>query len=792
MKKIVILTAAFIAIAAKSQILTNSIPLSGITNSSVILDASTNYSAEAGESNNKHKGIVVPSVDLINFEFDLSLANGITFPTYFDGMIVYNRATGTTLTTGNRSSTATAVSPGYYYFYNPNGASSGNVKGGEWRPMGSMASTTGADTTNDAWVNDSANNMVKLGTKSDGTARATVTDFVAKDNGSVGIGTNSPKATLDVTANTRDGSKPEGFIPPRLTGDEIKAGDPQYDIPQTGTIVYATSAPTNPKTFKTSGITEAGYYYFDGAVWKSLCCMGNTTPSVMADCNMNGFTGIYTNGTALTSANKFTVTITNNSFSTATIAFQPSDLVLSGIPGVTVASVTPSTATLISGQSQLVEYTLGGTPTSSGTLTGSWTKLVLNCSKTVTVIQPPITSLDCAGAIKNGVLVRAIEATGVSSVIGYGGGDGSAYSGQTIPSTGVTGLTATLAAGNFAIGAGSLTYTITGTPASAGTASFAINIGGKSCTLTIPVNNAPTVTCGNLTQSPVGALVNNTAYTGTYTLSYTGATVGAAYPAQTFTVNGLTLQRNAGTFTSTSGTITYNLTGTYTGANNGIVTFNPSLAGTTCNVVYGDALRGALSTAGCASCNAYDAAGVNDWVQITAAEYAAIANTANVPGAYRIGQADAQMNASSLTNPFSRLTVVSNDTDARVPANSYVIGFSLRTASGNGSGNRVKVSASQKSGFVNMGNAFSIRGGGRVYFVCKRPTATTPNTSGNGYFGSYVTVTTYSTIVGSNTYWCNYPNYGNDVSAVSFRQNQWGGSFGVFLQQGITTQTKSW
>jgi len=788
MKKIIILTAAFIAIAAKSQILTNSIPVPSITGSSVILDASTNYSAEAGESNNKHKGIVIPSVDLINFEFDLSQANGITFPTYFDGMIVYNRATGTTLTTGNRSSTATAVSPGYYYFYNPNGAAKGNVKGGEWRPMGSMAST-GADATNDAWVNDAVNGFVKLGTKSDGTARAAATDFVAKDNGSVGIGTSSPKATLDVTANTKDGSKPEGFIAPRLTGDEIKSGDPQYDIPQTGTIVYATSAPTNPKTFKTSGITEAGYYYFDGAVWKSLGMGSTNIPSVMADCNMNGFTGSYTNGTALTAANKFTVTITNNSFSTATIAFQPSDLVLSGVPGVTVASVTPTTTTLISGQSQLVEYTLSGTPTSSGTLMGSWTKLVLNCSKTVAVIQPPITSLDCAGAIKNGALVRAIEATGVSFVIGYGGGNGSAYNGQTIASTGVTGLTATLASGNFATGAGTLTYTITGTPAGSGTASFAINIGGKSCTLTMPVSNAPAVTCGSITQSPIGTLINNTAYTGTYTISYTGAPIGAGYPAETFTVNGLTLQRNAGTFTSASGTITYNLSGTYTGASNGIVTFNPSLAGTTCNVVYGDALRGALSTAGCASCNAYDAAGVNDWVQITATEYAAIANTANVPGSYRIGQANAQMNSSSLIYHSGGYTFVSNDNDARVPANSYTIGFSLVVGS-SGGGNNVKVSASKTSGFVNMGNAFYIKGNGRVYFVCKRPTAKTPNTSGNGYFGAYISVTAYSTLVGSNTYWFNYPSGGN-VSSVNFRQNSWGGNYGVRLQQGITTQTKS-
>jgi uncharacterized protein (TIGR02145 family) len=48
----------------------------------------------------------------------------------------------------------------------------------------------------------------------------------------------------------------------------------------------------------------------------------------------------------------------------------------------------------------------------------------------------------------------------------------------------VTGLTATLQAGAFANGNGTLTYEITGTPNAQGTASFEINIGGKTCTLT--------------------------------------------------------------------------------------------------------------------------------------------------------------------------------------------------------------------------------------------------------------------------------------------------------------------
>ena len=102
-----------------------------------------------------------------------------------------------------------------------------------------------------------------------------------------------------------------------------------------------------------------------------------------------------------------------------------------------------------------------------------------------------ITSLDCDNATNNGTLTNGQTAAGVDSEIAYTGGNGLSYSDQEVNSTGVTGLTATLSAGNFATGAGSLTYTITGTPASDGTASFAINIGGQTCSLTRTVNQAP-------------------------------------------------------------------------------------------------------------------------------------------------------------------------------------------------------------------------------------------------------------------------------------------------------------
>jgi hypothetical protein len=110
---------------------------------------------------------------------------------------------------------------------------------------------------------------------------------------------------------------------------------------------------------------------------------------------------------------------------------------------------------------------------------GTWRSLY-PCSSSSSA---SITTLDCVGAANTGRLAVGTEANGVSSVIGYTGGNGGTHNGQVVASTGIAGLTATLAPGSFANGSGTLTYTITGIPSGPGTASFAINIGGKSCTV---------------------------------------------------------------------------------------------------------------------------------------------------------------------------------------------------------------------------------------------------------------------------------------------------------------------
>jgi len=101
-----------------------------------------------------------------------------------------------------------------------------------------------------------------------------------------------------------------------------------------------------------------------------------------------------------------------------------------------------------------------------------------------------IASLNCAGATVTGTLLGNAPVSGVSFSVGYTGGQSGSYAAQNIASTGITGLTATLPAGNFANGSGTLTFSVSGTPSGIGVASFPLNIGGQTCSVTITINDA--------------------------------------------------------------------------------------------------------------------------------------------------------------------------------------------------------------------------------------------------------------------------------------------------------------
>jgi hypothetical protein len=196
-----------------------------------------------------------------------------------------------------------------------------------------------------------------------------------------------------------------------------------------------------------------------------------------------------------------------------------------------------------------------------------------------------IISLNCTETTNTGTLTQGTAASGVSISVPYTGGNGGPHNGQTVTSTGVTGLTAELVAGNFATGTGALTYTITGTPSTSGTASFALNIGGQSCTLTrtvsLPVGTINSLSCeaatntGTLTQGTAASSVSST-------VPYTGGN-GGPHNGQTVTstgVTGLTAELVAGNFATGTGALTYTITGTPSAS--GTANFALNIGGQSC------------------------------------------------------------------------------------------------------------------------------------------------------------------------------------------------------------------
>ncbi len=124
------------------------------------------------------------------------------------------------------------------------------------------------------------------------------------------------------------------------------------------------------------------------------------------------------------------------------------------------------------------------------------TLIAISCKQDESVVSTSatasISALNCSSTTFSATPVSGTAFTGTATVP-YTGGNGGAYAtGTAVASSGVTGLTATLAAGTLASGAGSVTFAITGTPASSGTATFAITVAGQSCTFSLTVNTAST------------------------------------------------------------------------------------------------------------------------------------------------------------------------------------------------------------------------------------------------------------------------------------------------------------
>lgn len=98
-----------------------------------------------------------------------------------------------------------------------------------------------------------------------------------------------------------------------------------------------------------------------------------------------------------------------------------------------------------------------------------------------------INSLMCDKMVFSGELVSGQPANNLEVTLPYTNGNGGYFPRQVINSTGLTGLVATLDAGNFLNGDGTLKYKLSGRTSGVGDAVFQIELSGLTCNIVIPV-----------------------------------------------------------------------------------------------------------------------------------------------------------------------------------------------------------------------------------------------------------------------------------------------------------------
>ena len=94
--------------------------------------------------------------------------------------------------------------------------------------------------------------------------------------GQVGINTDIPKTTLDVSAkrdtsgSITDNTQYIGLQSPRLTRAELTNNTATYGTDQTAALVYITDVSGGDTNIPRTYVDSPGYYYFDGVLWQKF------------------------------------------------------------------------------------------------------------------------------------------------------------------------------------------------------------------------------------------------------------------------------------------------------------------------------------------------------------------------------------------------------------------------------------------------------------------------------------------------------------------------------------------
>lgn len=234
--------------------------------------------------------------------------------------------------------------------------------------------------------------------------------------GQIGVNNSSPQSTFDITAKVTDGSKAEGLIAPRLTGDQIKLGDARYGANQKGALIYATAAVTAAST-KTANITAEGYYSFDGTLWQKITTgdirnLYNTNDKLTANriANLDGKTLSFSNTTGTGIVNQFSV---GGNVLSADLAKSRIGVGTSAPAGA--LDITSKTGALIPPRMNSTErnnLVLGSRPSGSVIYNSDVSRLQVNVG---TDASPLWSNVDVSSSTLNTIFVRSANAVQIKS-----------------------------------------------------------------------------------------------------------------------------------------------------------------------------------------------------------------------------------------------------------------------------------------------------------------------------------------------------------------------------------------
>ena len=163
--KLILKTVLFVlGLSVNAQIASNNSINATINSESAFLDVSSSAS-----TTNFAKGLGFPQTNLTTFSFVSVAGSFIKFKTGYDGLLVYNIATGTTPATGAGVG-GQAVTPGFYYFSNPTPTPLRSSASGEWIALsGAAGGTNVSDTpTTSATINGEEELVVQVEGVADG------------------------------------------------------------------------------------------------------------------------------------------------------------------------------------------------------------------------------------------------------------------------------------------------------------------------------------------------------------------------------------------------------------------------------------------------------------------------------------------------------------------------------------------------------------------------------------------------------------------------------------------------